>query len=122
MKGLFRAAPNQVQPYVTPEHWSTMSNIIHLTDPLYIGLWDSQLVCLVGLVPRSLLSDTAYLWLYDTPLVRQHRIAVARHAIRLVREWRKTWHLEGHCINPESWPWLRSLGAVLTSDTTFEIV
>lgn len=120
MRGLFHATIEQIQPYVDATHWAAMLDIIRITTPIYIGLWDNELICLVGLVPRSILSSSAYLWLYETPLVREHRVVVGRYAKRLIDEWCKTYRLEGHCVT-DSWRWLRSLGAIQTSQTTFEI-
>jgi hypothetical protein len=120
VRGLYRVSLDEAKGLVDGNDWAVIYHVARLTTPLLAGLWDGKLLCLIGLVPRSLLSDTAYLWLYDTPEAKLHRIAVVRHAKRLIDQWRQTYRLEGHCVT-DSWRWLRSLGAIQTSQITFEI-
>ncbi len=94
-----------------------------LSNPLYVGTYEGQLVCLVGLIPPTLLSDTAYIWCHHTDLVADHKLLFGRYAKRLVAQLMQLYpRLIGHCLNEDSWRWLRSLGAKLTSPNMFEIV
>lgn len=122
MRGLFCVTVDQAQSFISPTDWPHILHFAKFADPLYAGLWDSKLVCLVGLIPQTLLSDRAYIWLHDTPLAQEHKLLVGRYAKRLISHWRQIYRLEGHCLTPQSWRWLKSLGAVETSSTTFEIV
>ena len=91
----------------------------------FVGMYEGQVVCLMGLIPASALSDRAYLWLY-TFGTAEHKLIFARHAKRFIRRALLRYpHLVGHCVSETSFRWLQSLGAVFvgTSDgiTTFEI-
>lgn len=94
--------------------------------PLLVGTYDSKLLCLVGLIPPTFLSDTAYIWCYDTAEVRNHSILFGRHARRLLTSLRRAYpRILGHCNNPRSIAWLTSLGATFIGTqgtaSTFEI-
>lgn len=79
---------------------------------LYAGTIGDKLLCFVGLAPPTLLSDRAYLWLYVTPDVANHKVMFGRHAIRLVMAMKQVYPIiVGHCDNGRSIAWLRSLGA-----------
>jgi hypothetical protein len=84
-----------------------------LADPLLEARFGDELLGFVGFVPTSMLSDSAYAWVYTTKAADQHRFATAR----LARRWKSICHsryprLVGHCTgHPSSVAWLRSLGA-----------
>lgn len=59
------------------------------TQHLWAGIADDELVCAWGLVPPTLLSDTALLWLYDTPAVEQHKFTFIRRSQLAVEEMLK---------------------------------
>lgn len=106
----------------TPEQAEYMIRMGGLSYPLLVGTYDGRLLCLVGLVPPSMISDTAYIWCYDTAEVQQHKVMFGRYARRLVAQLRQKYsRIVGHCLNDRSRLWLASLGATFT-ETTFEIV
>lgn len=108
---------------LTPEETRAMIQVGRLSRPLWAGMWGVEPICFIGVVPATLLSDEVYLWCMDLPSARQHKIAFARHARRLIPLLRQRYtRITGHCLSPESWRWLRSLGAIPTSSQTFEIV
>ncbi len=100
-----------------------MLQAARVSRPLFAGMYIDSLLCFVGLIPPTLMSDNAYIWCYVTREVAKHRVAFARHAKRLIAELRQTYPvIYGHCFDERSCAWLESLGAVKTSDVTFEIV
>lgn len=73
-----------------------------------------QLACVWGLIPPSLLSDRAYLWLYTTDLVKDHEFIFVRNSQLAIEEMLKLYPvLVGHVKigNDEALRWLRWLGA-----------
>jgi hypothetical protein len=80
----------------------------------WTGFVDDSPVCVWGLIPPSLLSDQAYLWLLTTPAVKDHRFIFVRHSQRWMQEMLKEYSIiVGHCQigADESIRWLRWLGA-----------
>lgn len=83
------------------------------SDPLFAGFIDDRLLCLVGFVPPTVLSDVAYLWLYATPAVGQHKVMFGRWAKRLIKAALVRYpRIVGHCTK-DSANWLRTLGAII---------
>ncbi len=108
---------------LSPKEREIMLQAARVSRPLYAGMFGESLLCFVGLIPPTLLSDNAYIWCYVTRDVARHRIAFARYAKRLIAELRQTYPvIYGHCFDETSCHWLESLGAIKTSTTTFEIV
>lgn len=89
------------------EEYATKSN------PIYVGLYSDDLVCVFGFVVPSLLSDSAYLWLYTTDALNRHKIKFARHSARFMREMQELYpRIIGHCMaGSSSITWLLWLGA-----------
>lgn len=109
-------------PEMPKDHRQVMLRWGRESYPLYSAQWGGDLLALVGLVPPTLLSDTAYFWCHETELVAQHKIAFGRRAHRLVAEMRQLYpKIIGECLTDSSRAWLQSLGAVFHSPTVFEI-
>lgn len=75
---------------------------------------DGQGACIWGLIPPTLLSDQAYLWLYTTDLAEEHQFLLVRHSQRMIEEMLKEFPiLVGHCHSedPRAQRWLKWLGA-----------
>ena len=73
--------------------------------------------CVWGLIPPTLLSSTAYLWLLTTDIVVEHKFLFIRHSQRYIEEALKEWPtIIGTCdINNHSAKrWLEWLGAEFT--------
>jgi hypothetical protein len=91
----------------------SLDDFIRMSHPLLTGFYDDQPVCLVGLCPATLTSDTAYIWGWNTPAVNEHSLIYTRWARRLVARVLGLYpNLIGHCTR-RKWKWLRSLGADL---------
>lgn len=84
------------------------------TRDYWIGMKDDELVCVWGLIPPTLLSSRAYLWLYTTPALEGNEFVFVRHSQRAVQEMLRQYPIiRGHAtIGAErSLRWLRWLGA-----------
>lgn len=91
-------------------------------DPLFVALLGPVLLGFIGFLPRSTLSDTAYVWVHLADDHLGHSMSV----IRLARRYMTTFHtryttLVGHCFEPHSRRWLATLGATFGPDNTFII-
>lgn len=67
-----------------------------------------------GLIPPSLLSDRAYIWLYTLPSMVEHQFYFVRHSQLMVKELLKEFPIiVGHCAASaeKSQRWLHWLGA-----------
>ena len=81
---------------------------------VWLGYHDNEIVCLWGLVPPTLLSDRAYLWLYTTDALDAHIFLLVRHSQRMVAQMLTEFPtIVGHCevSATKSIRWLRWLGA-----------
>jgi hypothetical protein len=82
--------------------------------PLWRGEVDGQLACIWGLIPGSLLSDHAYIWLYTTELVQEHQFIFVRYSQLMIKEMLKEYEfITGNTVAGEdrSIRWLKWLGA-----------
>lgn len=90
-------------------------NWIWLSSAIYKGMVDGRLLCVWGLIPPTMLSDQAYLWLQTSDTAQEHEfILVRRSQIELKVMLEKYSKIVGHCeVRAErSIRWLRWLGAI----------
>lgn len=81
---------------------------------VWIGLEDDEVLCFLGLIPPTLLSDRAYLWLQTTAAMREHVFLFVRYSQKVIVEMLQQFPLiVGHCelSATKSVRWLRWLGA-----------
>lgn len=92
-----------------------------ISSHILVGYYGDELLCIVGLIPRTFLGDDAYIWMQTMPKAENHKLMLGRHAKRVVARALEFYpKIIGHCFNDASAKWLRSLGATMTGDT-FEI-
>jgi hypothetical protein len=99
---------------LTNEESNTLEQYLTFSQRLYIGAVDGKLVCAWGLIPPSLLSDQAYLWLFSTEAVEEYKFLFVRNSQKAVQEMLKEYSvITGFCEigNDRSIRWLRWLGA-----------
>lgn len=91
----------------------TMVRSLKNSPDAWVAYHETDLVGFSGIIPPTLLSDTAYFWLYATALFAKHPIACTRVSRRLVQDALNCYPvLVGHCTARSS-RWLRWLGAEL---------
>ena len=84
------------------------------TTTVWTGLANGKLVCIWGLIPPTLLSDTAYLWLYTTEAIRGHEFLFVRHSQIAVKGMLELYPIITGITkvgNDQTIRWLRWLGA-----------
>jgi hypothetical protein len=77
------------------------------------GLVDGEVACAWGLIPPTILSNTAYLWLLTTDIIAEHKFLFIRYSQRYIEEALKTYPIiigdvVGH--NPSARRWIKWLG------------
>lgn len=99
---------------VTDQFSEIMTMCQALSGEIWIGSIDGKFVCCWSLIPPSIFSRQAYLWMYHTDEVEQHTFAfVRRSQIEIAKMLERFPTLYGHCKigEPRSRRWLRWLGA-----------
>lgn len=86
----------------------------------WVGRVDGDIVCAFGVIPPSVLSNTAYLWSVTTDKVEDHKFLFVRYSQRMIELIHREFpRIIGHA-NPKdtrSIRWLRWLGAVFGEPT-----
>jgi len=91
-----------------------MDDCLKMSTTLWVGLVDDALACLWGVIPPTLMSNDAYLWLYTTPLVEDHQFTFVRRSQIVIKELLEQYdRLVGYCLlsADRSIKWLSWLGA-----------
>lgn len=93
-----------------------------LSSDIIVAMFDSQPLCFIGLIPQTMVSESAYVWMITTEAGAEHKLIIARHAREFLnRLYTKYSTLFGHCFELKSENWLRSLGAEFTAANVFEL-
>lgn len=83
----------------------------------YVG---KDLICCWGLIPPSILSNQAYLWMHSTAAIREHQFLLVRHSQRIIESALNRYaRIIGHCDRnaSDSIRWLKWLGAIFEPST-----
>lgn len=92
----------------------TMHRTLGNSSHVWAGIDDTKLLATWGVIPPTLLSDRAYLWMFHTSHLREHVFVFVRHSQRVVQEALELYPiLVGHAVidNHRAIRWLRWLGA-----------
>lgn len=92
-----------------------MDFCLKLSGEVWSGYVDEELICCWGLIPPSVFSTTAYLWMWHGASVAEHQfLFIRRSQIEVERMLTRYETITGHCevVNTSGIRWLRWLGAV----------
>lgn len=97
------------------EAWA-MEYCFDTSSSIWVGLIDEKLACIWGLIPPTLVSNQAYLWLYTTDVITEHQFVLVRHSQLVMEEILKRYKsVCGHVVtghgDSKSIRWLKWLGA-----------
>lgn len=95
-------------------HQEIMKRALHNSSQTWIGFDGPTILCFWGLIPPSLLSDQAYLWMYITEHFHEHTFVFIRHSRLAVEEMLKHYPViigHGKVGDRKSLQWLRWIGA-----------
>lgn len=104
---------NLTKPKMDSVVWTKLSAVLAVSDEVYVGLIDGEYVCCWGLIPPSMMSDKAYLWLQTTPEIEEYKFLLVRHSQRCVEVMLETYEeLVGFCTpeNTQAIKWIEWLG------------
>ncbi len=99
---------------ITDEGKEIMERSLSNSSIVWVGSDDGKVLGFWGLIPPSLLSDRAYLWLYTTPNLTEHSFVFVRHSQKVIAEALAEYPIiVGHGVKgaTKSLRWLRWLGA-----------
>ena len=102
-----------IAPLLTEGEAVAMNHALVKSHQIWLGMILGKVACVWGLVSPTLLSITPHLWLYTTPLVKQHRFIFVRHSQRVVENILKDYpEVVGvtRVGQEESFKWIRWLG------------
>ncbi len=86
-----------------------------MSSEVWVGYIDGEMVSLWGLIPPTLISQQAYLWMHATDKVQEHKFLFVRHSQLVVEQMLTRYEtIVGHCIvgASNSIRWVRWLGGV----------
>lgn len=92
----------------------TMDFCLLMSTVIWAGFINGGLACIWGVIPPTLLSNQAYLWLYTTDVIKGHEFILIRHSQLVMEEILDEYpSVVGHAIigSSKSIRWLKWLGA-----------
>jgi hypothetical protein len=119
---IFRSTGDEAYDLIYPEYLAmlpsmqqeSMHRALKNSTQVWVGMDESRVLAVWGLIPPTLMSDSAYLWLFTTKHLHQHSLILIRHSQRLVQSMLEDYpiiHGHGHVGARRSLRWLRWLGA-----------
>lgn len=110
---LERLISSKISPTMGPEELGKFNLCMNASTIVWGGIANGELLCLWGLMPPSLLSDQAYLWLYIVRDISDYEFVFVRHSQRAIEEALRHFPtITGHCkVDAEqSIRWIKWLG------------
>jgi hypothetical protein len=92
----------------------TMEFCLLMSTVIWAGFINGRLACIWGVIPPTLMSSQAYLWLYTTDVIKGHEFILVRHSQLVIDEILKEYpSIVGHALMgaDKSIRWLKWLGA-----------
>lgn len=99
---------------LSPIDRKTMDFCFLMSVVIWTGSIDGVLACIWGVIPPTLMSYQAYLWLYTTDALKGHEFLLVRHSQMVIEEVLDEYpSIVGHAIigSDKSIRWLKWLGA-----------
>lgn len=96
------------------EHDRIMKDCLRSSPVVWESNIDGEGACIWGLIPQTLMSDRAYIWLYTTDVADQHTFILVRQSKLMIEEVLKECPiLYGYCKleDARAIRWLKWLGA-----------
>lgn len=92
----------------------TLAECLTMSEEVFVGEIGGEPACVWGLIPPTILSDSAYLWLLCTDVVTAHQFIFIRHSQIVMERLLKIYPtIVGRCVVGQSKTirWLKWLGA-----------
>lgn len=92
-----------------------------LANEILVVMYEDGPICYLGIVPPTILSDNAYIWMISTPYGEAHPYIFGRYGKKIMETILQKYRvIFGDCFSPKSVRWLKRIGAEFTSETRFE--
>ena len=114
-KQLSNLISDKIAPTMSEDGLAKFRRSIAFTTVMWGGAVGGELKCLWGLIPPTLLSDEAYLWLHVIEPIGEHEFVFVRYSQQAIEEALKLFpRIIGHCeIGADrSIRWIKWLGGV----------
>lgn len=101
----FRSLPNAVE---------TAEFLVRQSTRVYIGKQDDTVACAFGLMPPTVLSQEAYIWLIHTDEIEKHKFLFLRHSQLMIEKMLNEYPvIVGYCKEGDrkAVRWMKWLGA-----------
>ena len=85
-----------------------------MSGEVWSAFIDDDYICSWGLIPPTIFSTQAYIWMHTQEIVQEHQFVFIRQSQRIIEEMLKRYEtLVGHCVIDahRSQRWLKLLGA-----------
>jgi hypothetical protein len=105
---------NRSQVRDVPNAGRMLGRATAMSVAIYAGMVDETPACLYGLIPPTMLSNRAYLWLLTTESVDQHKFLLVRHSQVVIEKLLEEYDcLVGDTLlaDGRAMRWLKWLGA-----------
>lgn len=105
---------------LSPHEERVFAYCISMSESLWLGSVDNKFACAWGLIPPSLMSYQAYLWLFTDNIIKGHEFLFVRHSQVQVQEMLKRYPtIVGHTDSQstKTMRWLKWLGATFGEPT-----
>lgn len=109
-----RLISTEIEPSLTKDEIRQFNNCLASTAVVWVGMVDRKFICTWGLIPPTLLSDQAYLWLYTTEAVKDHEFIFVRKSQQAIEQMLERYPTIVGCAQvgaDRSIRWLKWLGA-----------
>jgi len=109
-----RAKQLVAQLALRPLDQRAMDWCIYMSLDMWAGFIDERMAAIWGLIPPTLLSTQAYLWLWTTDVIKDHQFILIRHSQLVMEKMLKDYpSIVGHAVvgNDKAIRWLKWLGA-----------
>ena len=95
-----------------PDAEATMRDCLGRSADVWFGLVDGVLVCMWGLCPPTILSSSAWLWLFTINILPEHKFLFVRHSQLWVARMLDLYpEITGDMVEGGPKRWLKWLGA-----------
>lgn len=113
LDGLESLQRNSLYGHMEMREKAIMDSCLQFTRHLWAGSVDGKIACIWGLIPPTLMSTQAYLWLYTTELVKDHTFLFVRYSQRAIEQMLEEYPtIVGVCEanNTRAIRWIKWLG------------
>lgn len=114
----------KIGPNLSQEQRAQFTNFVRASTIVWQASRDDRCLCIWGLMPPTLSSNTAYMWFYIVEYIEQLEFLIVRHSRRAIEKALEEYPIiVGHCQrdNERAIRWMKWLGATF-ADYDFDLL